>query len=96
MMAAQGYMVFHPENRISVGWGQKYFDADYMRHGLAMQDDKDDGVKHLIEQGMADPNRVAFFGWSYGGYAALVSLSREEQLYQCAIAVAAVADAETQ
>jgi dipeptidyl aminopeptidase/acylaminoacyl peptidase len=39
---------------------------------------------------------VAFFGWSYGGYAALVALSREEQLYQCAIAVAAVADAEKQ
>lgn len=96
MMAAQGYMVLHPENRISVGWGQKHFDAGYKQHGLAMQDDKDDGVKYLIEQGLADPNRVAFFGWSYGGYAALVSLSREEQLYQCAIAVAAVADAEKQ
>ena len=96
MMAAQGYMVFHPENRISVGWGQKHFDAGYKQHGLAMQDDKDDGVKYLIEQGMADPSRVAFFGWSYGGYAALVALSREEQLYQCAIAVAAVADAEKQ
>lgn len=96
MMAAQGYMVFHPEIRISTGWGQQHFDAGYKQHGLAMQDDKDDGVKYLIEQGLADPDRVAFFGWSYGGYAALVSLSREEQLYQCAIAVAAVADAEKQ
>lgn len=96
MLASQGYMVFHPEIRISTGWGQKHFDAGYKQHGLAMQDDKDDGVKYLIEQGLADPNRVAFFGWSYGGYAALVSLSREEQLYQCAIAVAAVADAEKQ
>lgn len=96
MLAAQGYMVFHPEIRISTGWGQKHFDAGFMQHGLAMQDDKDDGVKYLIDQGLADPKRVAFFGWSYGGYAALVSLSREEQLYQCAIAVAAVADAEKQ
>lgn len=96
MLAAAGYMVLHPENRISVGWGQKHFDAGYGEHGLKMQDDKDDGVKYLIEQGLVDPNRVAFFGWSYGGYAALVSLSREEQLYQCAIAVAAVADAEKQ
>jgi len=46
--------------------------------------------------GMADPDLVAFFGWSYGGYAALVSLSREAQLYHCAITVAALADAETQ
>ncbi len=96
MLATQGYMVFHPEIRISTGWGQKHFDAGYMQHGLAMQDDKDDGVKYLIEQGLADPNRVAFFGWSYGGYAALVATSRDEQLYQCSIAVAAVADAEKQ
>lgn len=94
MLANAGYAVFYPQNRISTGWGQKHFDAGYGQHGLAMQDDKDDGVKYLIEQGLVDPDRVAFFGWSYGGYAALVALSREEQLYQCAIAVAAVADPE--
>ncbi len=92
MLASAGYMVLYPQNRISVGWGKRHFDAGYGEHGLAMQDDKDDGAKYLIEQGRVDPERVAFFGWSYGGYAALVSLSREEQLYQCAIAVAAVAD----
>lgn len=96
MLASQGYMVLHPEIRISTGWGQKHFDAGYKQHGLAMQDDKDDGVKYLIDQGLVDPDRVAFFGWSYGGYAALVAASREEQLYQCTIAVAAVADAEKQ
>nr|WP_298925906.1 prolyl oligopeptidase family serine peptidase [uncultured Erythrobacter sp.] len=96
MLASAGYMVLHPENRISTGWGQKHFDAGYGEHGLRMQDDKDDGVKYLIEQGLADPDRVAFFGWSYGGYAALVAASREENLYQCSIAVAAVADAEKQ
>ena len=96
MLANAGYMVLHPDNRISVGWGQKHFDAGYGEHGGRMQDDKDDGVKYLIEQGLVDPDRVAFFGWSYGGYAALVSLSRDEQLYQCAIAGAAVADPEKQ
>ena len=94
MFANAGYMVLYPQNRISTGWGKKHFDAGYGQHGLAMQDDKDDGVKYLIEQGMVDPDRVAFFGWSYGGYAALVAASREENLYQCSIAVAAVADAE--
>ena len=61
-----------------------------------MQDDKDDAVKYLVEQGLADPDRAAFFGWSYGGYSALVAASREDNLYQCTIAVAAVADAEKQ
>ena len=95
-LASQGYMVLHPENRISVGWGQNHFDAGYGEHGLAMQDDKDDGVQYLIAQGLVDPERVAFMGWSYGGYAALVAASREPQLYQCTVAVAAVADAEKQ
>jgi len=93
MLANAGYMVLYPQNRISTGWGKKHFDAGYGEHGLAMQDDKDDGVKYLIEQGLVDPDRVAFFGWSYGGYAALVAASREQNLYQCSIAVAAVADA---
>lgn len=96
MLANAGYMVLHPDQRISVGWGQKHFDAGYGERGLRMQDDKDDGVKYLIDQGLVDPNRVAFFGWSYGGYSALVSLSRDEQLYQCAIAGAAVANPQKQ
>lgn len=96
VFANAGYMVFHPDQRISVGWGQKHFDAGYGEHGGKMQDDKDDGVKYLIQQGLVDPDRVAFFGWSYGGYSALVSLSRDEQLYQCAIAGAAVANPEKQ
>ncbi len=96
MLANAGYMVLHPDQRISVGWGQKHFDAGYGEHGGKMQDDKDDGVQYLIDQGLVDPDRVAFFGWSYGGYSALVSLSRDPQLYQCAIAGAAVADPEKQ
>jgi len=93
LLANAGYAVLYPNNRISTGWGQKHFDAGYGEHGLAMQDDKDDGVKYLVEQGIVDPDRVAFFGWSYGGYAALVAASRPDNLYQCTIAVAAVADA---
>ena len=57
-----------------------------------MQDDKDDAAIYLIEEGRADPDRVAMFGWSYGGYAALVAASRTPQIYQCVIAGAAVAD----
>ena len=92
MLANAGYMVLQPEFRMSVGWGRDHFDAGYGQHGLAMQDDNDDGVKYLVDQGLVDPDRVAMFGWSYGGYAALVASQREPQIYQCAIAGAAVAD----
>lgn len=91
-LANQGYMVLQPQYRMSVGWGQELFDSAYGEHGGKMQDDKDDGALYLVEQGLADPNRMAMFGWSYGGYAALVASQREDQIYQCVIAGAAVAD----
>jgi dipeptidyl aminopeptidase/acylaminoacyl peptidase len=94
MLANNGYMVLQPQYRISVGWGQSHFDAGYGEHGLAMQDDKDDGAMYLVEKGWADPKRLSMFGWSYGGYAALVASQRENNIYQCAIAGAAVADPE--
>lgn len=93
-LANNGYMVLQPQYRMSVGWGKDLFDSAYGQHGLAMQDDKDDGAQYLIDKGIADPGRVAMFGWSYGGYAALVASQRTPQLYQCVIAGAAVADPE--
>jgi dipeptidyl aminopeptidase/acylaminoacyl peptidase len=96
MLVDNGYMVVHPQIRISTGWGKNHFNAGYGEHGLAMQDDKDDVVLDLIKRGWADPDRVAFFGWSYGGQAALYALTRTPQLYQCSIAGAAVADPEKQ
>ena len=92
MLASAGYMVLQPQYRISTGWGKKHLGAGFYEFGEKMQDDKDDGALYLVKQGLVDPDRIAMFGWSYGGYAALVALSREEQIYQCAIAGAAVAN----
>ncbi len=95
MLANNGYMVLQPQYRGSRGHGLDHYTSAFMdggQGGYKMQDDKDDGVKYLIKEGMVDPNRVAMFGWSYGGYAALVAASREDQLYQCVIAGAAVSD----
>lgn len=92
MLANNGYMVFEPNYRGSTGYGVDHFMSSWDEHGRAMQDDKDDGALHLIEQGLVDPERVAMFGWSYGGYAALVAATRDPNIYQCTIAGAAVAD----
>jgi dipeptidyl aminopeptidase/acylaminoacyl peptidase len=94
LLANAGYLVLQPEYRMSVGWGKSHFDAGYGQHGLAMQDDKDDGALYLVKEGLADKNRMAMFGWSYGGYAALVATQRENNIYQCAVAGAAVSDPE--
>ncbi|WP_435418385.1 prolyl oligopeptidase family serine peptidase [Parerythrobacter aurantius] len=94
LLANAGYMVLQPGYRQTVGWGKKHFDAAYDQHGFAMQDDKDDGALYLVKQGLVDPDRIAMFGWSYGGYAALVAAQREQNIYQCAIAGAAVSRAD--
>lgn len=94
LLANAGYLVLQPQYRMSVGWGKDLFDAGYGQHGLAMQDDKDDGALYLVKEGLADKDRMAMFGWSYGGYAALVATQRDNNIYQCAIAGAAVSDPE--
>lgn len=84
--AARGYAVLQPQYRGSEGWGMKLWRAGDREWGQKMQDDKDDGAKWLIAQGIADPNRIAMHGYSYGGYAAMAASVRPNGLYQCAIA----------
>lgn len=92
MLANNGYMVIQPQYRGSEGHGWNHFIKTWHEHGLAMNDDLDDGAKYLIDKGLVDADRVAMFGWSYGGYAALVAASRENNIYQCTIPGAFVAD----
>ncbi len=89
--AARGYAVMQPQYRGSDGWGQKLWRSGDAEWGQKMQDDKDDGVKWLIAQGIAAPDRVAIHGYSYGGYAAMAASVRPHGLYQCAVAGAGVA-----
>ncbi len=90
--AARGFAVLQPQFRGSEGWGQKLWRAGDGEWGQKMQDDNDDAVKWLIDQKIAASGRVAMFGYSYGGYAALVAAIRPHGLYQCAISGAGAGD----
>ena len=95
MLANNGYLVVQPQYRGSTNFGLDFYMSAFKdggEGGHKMQDDKDDGVLYLIKEGLTDADNVAMFGWSYGGYAALVAASRTPQLYQCVIAGAAVSD----
>lgn len=95
MLANNGYMVLQPQYRGSTNYGLDFYKSAFINGGEGgkkMQDDKDDGVKYLISQGKVSADRVAMFGWSYGGYAALIAAARQPNIYQCVIAGAAVAD----
>ncbi len=90
--ASRGYAVLQPQFRGSEGWGQKLWRAGDGEWGQKMQNDKDDGAKWLIDQKIAAPDAIAMFGYSYGGYSALVAAIRPNGLYQCAISGAGAGD----
>ena len=91
-LATRGYAVFQPQFRGSSGFGQEFLEAGYGEWGRKMQTDISDGLRYLVDQGVADPERACIVGWSYGGYAALAGMTVETGLYRCAVAVAPVSD----
>ncbi|MET1254689.1 alpha/beta hydrolase family protein [Aliikangiella maris] len=95
MLANNGYLVIQPQYRGSLGYGLEFYKSAFIKGGEGgrkMQDDKDDGIAYLIKEGLTDPDRVALYGWSYGGYSALTAATRTPQIHQCVIAGAAVSD----
>ena len=93
-LASRGYAVLQPNFRGSTGYGKSFLDAGFRQWGLAMQDDITDGVAWAVKQGYADPKRVCLMGASYGGYAALYGLIKEQGMFRCGIAAVAVTDLE--
>ena len=91
-LANRGYAVLQPQYRGSDGWGQTLWRAGDKEWGQKMQDDKDDGALWLVEQGIADAERIAIFGYSYGGFAAMAASVRTDSPYQCAIAGAGLSE----
>ena len=84
-LANRGYAVLQPNFRASGGYGKQFLNAGDLQWGKLMQDDITWGVKHLIKQGIADPDRVAIMGGSYGGYATLAGLAFTPELYACGV-----------
>lgn len=91
-VASRGYAVLQPQFRGSTGFGEEHRKAGYRQWGRRMQEDVSDGVKYLVDQGIADSQRVCIVGASYGGYAALAGATLTPDLYRCAVSIAGVAD----
>ncbi len=85
-LTSRGYTVLQPQYRGSFGWGLDLWRAGDGQFGYQAQDDKDDGAAWLVEQGYAADDKIAIFGYSYGGYAAMAAATRANSPYQCAIA----------
>lgn len=92
LLASSGYIVIQPNYRGSTGYGLDHWIAGDKNWGLSMQDDLDDAAMFLVNKGLATKDKLAMFGWSYGGYAAFAASMRENNIYQCTVAGAGVSD----
>ena len=87
-LANRGYAVFQPNFRGSDGFGKEFLAAGNEEWGTgAMQHDITDGVEYLIDQGIADPDRVGIMGGSYGGYATLAGLAFTPDVYAAGVSI---------
>jgi dipeptidyl aminopeptidase/acylaminoacyl peptidase len=84
-LANRGYAVLQVNFRGSKGFGKRFLNAGNRQWGLAMQDDLSDAVAWAVEEGIADPKRVAIMGASYGGYATLAGLSLTPSAFACGV-----------
>jgi len=85
LLASRGYGVIQMNFRGSTGYGRDFWEKSFKQWGKTMQNDITDGVEMLIEKGIADPDKIAIYGASYGGYATLAGVTFTPDLYACAV-----------
>jgi dipeptidyl aminopeptidase/acylaminoacyl peptidase len=91
LLATHGYAVFYPNIRGSVGYGQKFVEANRGDWGGGDFKDVMGGVQDLVKRGIADPNRLGIGGWSYGGYMAEWAIT-QTNVFKAAVSGAGMAD----
>lgn len=84
-LANRGYAVLQMNFRGSTGYGREFWEISFKQWGQTMQDDITDAVKWAISEGIADKDRIAIYGGSYGGYATLAGLAFTPDLYKCGV-----------
>jgi dipeptidyl aminopeptidase/acylaminoacyl peptidase len=94
-LANRGYLCVQVNFRGSTGYGKAFVNAGDREWGNAMQNDLTDAVEFAIGQGWADRERVAIYGGSYGGYAALAGITFTPDLYRCAVDIVGPSNLKT-
>ncbi len=86
-LVSRGYAVLQPNFRGSTGYGWEFRNAGRSQWGGLMQDDVDAGARWLVDEGIANPERMCIVGWSYGGYSAAMGLINSPELYRCGVGI---------
>jgi dipeptidyl aminopeptidase/acylaminoacyl peptidase len=94
-LANRGYAVLQVNYRASTGYGKKFLNAGNRQWGLKMHDDLLDAAKWAIDKGIADPKKIAVFGGSYGGYAALAAATMTPDSFACNVDIVGPSNLKT-
>jgi dipeptidyl aminopeptidase/acylaminoacyl peptidase len=94
-LANRGYLCVQVNYRGSTGYGKAFVNAGDREWGGRMHDDLIDAVTFVTGQGWADPDRVAIYGGSYGGYAALVGATFTPEVFCCAVDIVGPSNVKT-
>ncbi|HEY7882266.1 MAG TPA: prolyl oligopeptidase family serine peptidase [Streptosporangiaceae bacterium] len=94
-LANRGYLCVQVNYRGSTGYGKGFVNAGDREWAGKMHDDLLDAVAHVTGQGWADPDRVAIYGGSYGGYAALVGATFTPDVFRCAVDIVGPSNLKT-
>ncbi len=94
-LANRGYLCLQVNYRGSTGYGKSFVSAGDREWGAKMHDDLLDAVQYAVEAGWADPDKVAIYGGSYGGYAALVGAAFTPDVFCCAVDIVGPSNLQT-
>lgn len=85
LFAAAGYATLQINYRISGGYGKAFLKSGFKQIGRNCSNDLEDGVNYAIQKGWADPQKIAIYGGSYGGYATLMGLAKTPDIFACGV-----------
>ena len=94
-MANRGYLCIQVNYRGSTGYGKAFLNAANREWAASMHDDLIDAVEHVVAAGYADRSRIAIYGGSYGGYAALVGATFTPDVFACAVDIVGPSNLKT-
>ena len=93
--ANRGYAVLSVNFRGSTGFGKAFVNASNLEWGAAMHDDLIDAVEWAVAEGIAERERIAIMGGSYGGYATLAGLAFTPEVFACGVDIVGPSNLET-
>ncbi len=91
-LANRGYAVLQVNYRGSSGYGKDFVNAGNREWGRKVHYDLIDGVNWAIKEGIANPGKIAIFGHSFGGYAALCGAAFSPDVFRCCVAISGLSD----